>query len=253
MTLNQAVENTMSTIADYMANNKLALNQSKTKVMIVSRNNASKENFKVRLDNKDILHSSQATILGNRFSDNLDWGPHISNVLIPSLKNRIRTLRLVSGFLPGKFRSIYCNSIFRPKVMFGIETWGGSAKTLIAKIQSLQDQVSRISLSKEHRERSANQRQQILGWLPIHKEIIRATHVFTHKILNRQEPQELASLMPKNNKNLRISHHNKLATKPRWLGKCKLTRGTYRSRSYLFNTLPESLTFISVLSKLKKD
>ena len=74
-----------------------------------------------------------------------------------------------------------------------MESWGGSRKTLIAKIQIIQDQVTKLTVPIQHRERNARQRQLALGWLSINNEIIRVTHTLTHKIINNQEPKELCA------------------------------------------------------------
>ena len=137
--------------------------------------------------------------------------------------------------------------------MFGIETWGGAPKTQLRKIQQLQDQASKLALTKEHQKLSPRQREQLLGWLSIEKEIARATHLQTYKILTTGSPQEISSQMPTNEKNLRIISHNKLDTRPRWLGATKVTRSTYRNRAYSYNTLPKRLTAQPKIKTFKKD
>ena len=148
-------------------------------------------------------------------------------------------MKLVAKYLPADFRAQYTNSVFRSKLMFGIETWGGAPQTLLTKVKKLQDRVLKIALPKKYQNKTSRQRQNILGWLPINKEILKATHKHTFKVLNWNIPEELSTQMPKNTKNLRISKQNKLDTKPKWLGSNKVTRASYRHRSYHFNTLPK--------------
>ena len=54
----------------------------------------------------------------------------------------------------------------------------------------------------------------------------------TYKILNLNQPQELASMMPQNMKSLRIKDQIKLDTRPKWLGSTKVTRSIYRTMHY---------------------
>ena len=135
------------------------------------------------------------------------------------------------------FRRIYSNSAFRSKLMFVVDNWGGSPKTIISQIQKYQDQAAKLALPSSYSSKSIRQKQQILNWLPINQDIIRATHQITHRILNSGLPQELTSLMPKNTNGLRISTQNKLDKRPKCLGKTKNTRNLYRRRAYLYNTL----------------
>ena len=157
----------MQEVTNYMNNNKLALNQTKTQIMIISKNQQTQEKFKINLENKEISHSKNVVILGNTLRDDLGWDLHITKELIPALNNRLRTLRMLSRYLPPKFRTNYSNSIFKSKLLYGMESWGGTSKKMISKIQKIQDQVTRITVQKKYKELNANQRQRILGWLSI--------------------------------------------------------------------------------------
>ena len=134
-------------------------------------------------------------------------------------------------------KAIYTNSVFRSKLMFGIETWGGAQKSKINQVQALQDQATKLALPSTYYKLTSGQRHKVLKWLPIEKEATRATLILTHKILNTGIPQEITSQMPPNTKSLRIMKHNKLGTKPRWLGANKVNKASFRNRSYVFNTL----------------
>ena len=119
--------------------------------------------------------------------------------------------------------------------------------------KKIQDQISKITVDKNFKNKSANQRQRILKWMPIETEIKAATCKQTFKILNWQIPEELAQKMPKNNTGLRISTQNKLATKPKWLNKSKITRASYQNRAYFWNTLPKNVTSQTDYKKFKKE
>ena len=136
--------------------------------------------------------------------------------------------------------------------MFGIETWGSAKKSLISKVQQLQDRATKLSVSKQELTKSNRQRRKLLNWLSVRQEITFATHVMTFKVLNWGNPQELASVMPSNTKSLRIKSHQKLGTKPKCLNRTALTRSSYRSRSYYYNTLPKETTTQPDLIKFKK-
>ena len=88
--------------------------------------------------------------------------------------------------------------------------------------------------------------------MPVTQEILRATHLQTYKVLNKGKPAELKELMPMNTNGLRMSEHKKLDKKPKELNKTKLTRATYRSRAYTYNTLPKEVTKQPTVIKFKK-
>ena len=134
-----------------------------------------------------------------------------------------------------------------------LDLGGGAMQTQLITVQKLQDQASKLALDRQHHNLSPRQRQQLLGWLSIDQEITRVTHTQTYKILTTGKPQEIATQMPKNEKNLRIQAHHKLGTKPHWLGTNRTTRSSYRNRAYTYNTLPINLTAQTDFKKFKKD
>ena len=99
---------------------------------------------------------------------------------------------------------------------------------------------------------SEAQRQKELNWLQIKDEIILSAHKMTHKVMNNQFPAGLAHLMEINKTSARLKIHKKLAPKPKYLAKNKLTQSTYCNRSYRYNILPGQITSLQDHSKLKK-
>ena len=226
-TMEETVMQTMAQVIKYTKANELAINPEKTLVMLQTRDQRIKDNFSVELNGREIKHQSQIKILGNLLTDNLTWDLHVSKIVIPALKNRLRTLRLTNKYLGPGFRAIYTNSVFGSKLMFGLETWWGAQKSKIKQVQALQDQSTKLALPPSYYKLSSNQRHRVLKWLPIEKETTRATLTLTHTILHTGTPQEIASQMPINTKSLRVLEHHKLDTKPRWLGANKVNKASY--------------------------
>ena len=144
------------------------------------------------------------------------------------------------------------NSIFKSKLLFAAETWGGCSNPLLKKLQKLQDTATKSALGNKYPRDSPGQRQRRLGWLNIQKEIELSTHSQTWKILNLKIPEGVATLMPPNQTGLRIEAQHKLATQPRWLDRTKITRQAFRARAYKFNTLPGHITSQPTFKKFKK-
>ena len=160
----------------------------------------------------------------------------------------------MSKYLDRGFRAQYANAIFKSKLLFGIESWGGGvSQTLIKKLQGLQNQASKLAVPKQFSFKSNRQRETILKWKSIKNEILWATYCHTFKILNLGIPEELALVMPKNKNGLRMSSQNKLDKKPRWLSKNKATRASYRNRAYAYNTLPKVVTSQTIYKDFRKE
>ena len=242
----------MEKMEDYAAANLLAINPEKTKIVVVSKEDKIKEEFEVKLKGKVVKHSKEIKVLGIKITDNMMWDRHVENILIPQLKNRVRTYGLISKYLGPKFRRIYANACYRSKLMYGIESWGGVQKTLVTKLQNIQDKMTKLTLGRDGRTLSARQRQRKLYWLPISKEIELAACKMTYRLINNSIPEELSTVMPLNTKGLRIKEQKKLDTKPSWITKSKSSRASFRSRAYVYNTLPSVITTQETYKKFKK-
>ena len=251
-TFTEVVTENMRHIEDYMVSNHLAINTEKTQVMLFTKDLEAKKNFKLQIKGKSITHQRYAKVLGNTLADDLSWNHHVTTLVIPALTNRVRTIKLVSKYLTPKYKAIYANSTFRSQLMFGMESWGGALKTNLKKIQTLQDRASKWALPTKLHYKNPRQRLKQLNWYPIDQEIKYITHCQTFKIINWKTPQHLAQVMPLNTQGLRLTQQRKLSTKPKWLGKNLLTRTSFRSRCYFYNTLPSEVTTNTDLKKFKK-
>ena len=173
-TMEQCVYKTMKMVKGYMDSNQLAINSDKSKIMIITKKKELKENFEVILDGKLIKHSAAVKFLGTTMDENLTWDRHLENELIPNLKNRIRTLRMTTKYMSAEFKKQYTSAIFRGKLLFGMETWGGTKQAHVTALQKLQDQAAKLALQgiTNSDKLSSLQRHNKLNWLPVKEEII---------------------------------------------------------------------------------
>ena len=65
------------------------------------------------------------------------------------------------------FKVQYVIAIFRSKLLFGTEMWGGADQTLLSKLQKLQDHASKIALGPHNYKLTNTQREDLLKWLPV--------------------------------------------------------------------------------------
>ena len=84
-TLEESVLETMTQVEMYMNANRLALNPDKTKIMIMTKNEKTKKDFKVSIGGKSIIHKSSLKVLGNIITDYLSWNKHVEKEVIPQL------------------------------------------------------------------------------------------------------------------------------------------------------------------------
>ena len=75
--------------------------------------------------------------------------------VIPQLANCARTLKYTAKFMDPKFQKVYTTAIFKGKLLFAAEAWGGASKSLLSKVQAIQDRVSKATLGPKSARLSA--------------------------------------------------------------------------------------------------
>ena len=86
-------------------------------MMLFSENKVVRKSFMMTMKGKKIRHRTEVTILGNTMKDDLTWDSNVEKVVLPALRNRIGSLRIMSKFLDSKFRSQYAYAIFKSKLL----------------------------------------------------------------------------------------------------------------------------------------
>ena len=147
-TLQESVLEMIQLVEDYMNANLLALNPDKSKIMVISNNPDTKKNFEVLIGDKVLKHQTSLKVLGNIINEDLTWDCHVESIVIPELANRARTLKYTATFMNPHFKRIYSTAIFKGKRNFAVKAWGGVNQTLLTKVQSIQDRVTKSTLGK---------------------------------------------------------------------------------------------------------
>ena len=213
-TLSESVMETMKKVQIYMESNQLELNPSKTAVMVVSKNRSEKEKFKIMLGGKEITHSKNVRLLGNYFNDKLSWENHVKNELLPSLKYQNRTLKINTQFLKGMFRKQYVEAVFKSKLNFGMENWGGGvSKSTLNLVKKQMNIAAKLAIGPLFYNKSDRQRAKIMSWLPIQDEIKFTTMKMAYQILNKGIPEEISVKAPMYKNGRRIQEQRKFYKK----------------------------------------
>ena len=151
------------------------------------------------------------------------------------------------------FNIQYSTAIFKGKLLHGIQTWGGMPETTLNTIQKIQDIATKAIIGYKYPRASNTERLKHMKWMTVKQEIDLATLNFTHKVISHNNPAELSELMPLNTKGLRMTTQRKLHTKPKILNINDKLENSFRSISYLYNTLPSQPTTITDHSNKKKN
>ena len=127
----------------WLASNKLTLNISKSKFMIISNKKAIPRNFTVAINGENLEKCTSYKYLGIIFDEKLNWKEHISYVCgkVASACGALAKLRhCVNTNILKEFYHALSYSYIR----YGLIVWGNALPTTLKPLQALMNRAARI-------------------------------------------------------------------------------------------------------------
>lgn len=133
-TLEQNINHELQKINEWLVNNRLSLNVTKSCFLLFS-NKRNTQDFNISISGAEVENVKTTKYLGVLFDENLDWKPQIEQVLI-KVKQGTGILKKVSYLLPPQcLKSIYY-SFIQSHLQYCITAWG-SPKTPSSSLNSI--------------------------------------------------------------------------------------------------------------------
>ena len=143
-TLNKNVNQDLSRLSNWLRANKIALNTSKTEI-IIFKNSTLKilKHLNFRLDGQKLFLTNAVSYLGVKLDEHLSWKNYL-NELFPKLARAIGILSKIRHLVDFKtLRSIYY-SLFNSHLNYSLLAWGYIPDRLLSKLASLQNKAMRV-------------------------------------------------------------------------------------------------------------
>ena len=178
---------------NWMTDNKLKLNLSKTKCMLIHSSKLNPRPLDISLDGTSLEQVSTFKLLGCIIDHHLTWNSHIQ-YLSSKVSRSINLLRRLSWFLPRSALQMYYKTYILPSLDYCDVVWTNCPLKLSAKLERLQNFAGRIIL-KVPKRTSATWVRKELGWstLTARRKLHVATLMF--KLKNNLAPNYLSELM----------------------------------------------------------
>ena len=185
-------------VSNWVLNNAMSINTSKTKCMVVASRpkiklfSDSSVPFFIQINDTPIVNVSTHTLLGVQIDNTLSWDDHI-NKLCKNLSKRIGILRKLRPFTHRNVLLLIYNALFLSVIDYCCTVWGNTSKTNLQKLYKLQKRAGRVILGVDS---TFSSRTVLisLNWLPIDFRITYFTAVMTYKALNNLAPSYLCNL-----------------------------------------------------------
>ena len=221
--LQDKITENMDKIKDFLNNNDLTVNTSKTKMLEVM---VKQKRTKIKGIQPEIVTTDEAgeeliikpemslRILGGNFHRNLSWTAHLEvgeNPLLPTLRKRLGALKHLSKEIPKKCRLLLANGFIMSKIVYLIPLWGGTYNKQMGKVQTIMNMTARW-INNASRKTKTSTLMEKCKWLNIRELINYHSAIAIWKILKSGKPEHLRRRITLDNEGLMISRNPRLQT-----------------------------------------
>ena len=246
----------LNEVASWTSDNKMVLNESKTKVMLVTgKRLATKLDDKtmvIKIDDTNLEQVHSFSLLGLTIDSNLNFNDHVDN-LCTKLSKRIGILRKIRSFLPIKERKLFYESTIKALMMYASSVWTTCSTENLNKVLKLQKRAARVILKADRYENSVNLFKK-LGWLTFYDESKVVKSSLVYKRLHGDTADYLVNILPRNtdihNRNTRNGQINLYC--PRYKYESDGGNSFSVSVTRLWNSIPTNIRRLPTLNSFKK-
>ena len=256
--LEQKLNAKYEVLANYMANNRLKLNDEKTHLLIMStRQKLRVTDIKVKISAKNevIKPIESEKLLGIIIQNDLKWSGYIQNnekSLLRQLNTRLNALKMISNVASFKVRLMVANGIFCSKLIFQICLWGGTEEFLLSSLQVVQNKAARF-ITRRGVYSSVEEILRECGWLSIRQLVFYHSVISIYKTLQTSYPRyifnKLARQFPYNT---RLAQSKPVRMGSAFQSRLELTEKSFLNRATVsYNKLPTEIRQIGKLESFK--
>ena len=169
--LEQNLNSSVAEIAEWAASNKLPINESKTKaILITGKRLASKINYEMALtiNGTKLEVVPSVKLLSLEIDFELSFNSHVEK-LCTKLSKRIGILKKIRSCLPMRQRLLFYNSMIRSVLHYVSSIWTSCDKANLGRVLKLQKRAARV-ISDADNQASSVKLFNRLQWLPFYEE-----------------------------------------------------------------------------------
>ena len=193
---------------DYLKINKLTTNYSKSKYIIFTKKRT-QHIFNIKMDKHTLDRVNEIKYLGVTLDNKLNWKPHLQSVRLKISQGSYIISKLKHYIDIDVLKMIYYSTVY-PHLTYCVTSWGGSPKSNLLPLITLQKRILRIMTNSPYNSTSAPIFSK-LKILPMEKIYHFNLAILFHKLHKRKilKPPSLNLLSQTHNYNTRLSKtHN---------------------------------------------
>ena len=256
--VNKNLQKEIMLASEWVNENKLKLNVSKTKCLMLDSKHALRSNFKLSLSLNDteIEQVREAKLLGVTIDETLSWTSHIGSI-VTRMSRGISIIKNSASLLDESSLKIVIQSLVLSHLDYCPTVWSCASQKELSKLQLTQNRAARLALQCSIRKNVLKMHDR-LSWLMVKDRLKCSLILFLKSIHSVGKPKCLyLQLVPTNN---RHNHETRHAVNNRFTLPLPRTNSLRRTVLYRavaeWNRLPPDLLLLesrsSFKNKLKK-
>jgi len=182
----------MENISRWANANKLLINPTKSKCLVISSQNIDTDSIpKIFIDNNEIEYVDRAKNLGVIFNSKLSWNDHIDS-LCGKAFNMLRNLWVTQSFTPLKIKILLVKTFLMPVILYGCELYTNCDQLHKHKLNVLFNNSTRYVYGLKRFDSVSEKAKTIYG-ITFFKYLDFRVLSFLHKIIYTKTPPYLFS------------------------------------------------------------
>ena len=243
-----SLQNTLTDISHWCALNRMNLNPTKTKSMVLTtrqKHQLRPLTLSLSINNSNIEQVHQHRVLGVIIDDSLQWKQHVEH-LCKLLSRNLYLLSRLQSILPTEAKKVFYSAHIKSHLDYASVVWDGCSGALFKEINSRHRRAVRLVSPLQGV--STDSKMADLGLLPLHMHLLFNKAVFMFKVLNDYAPSYLTDLFHSAPSPYSYFKYNLIYPRPRLdIYKTSISF----SGAQLWNTLPTTLKIQTSLSSFK--
>ena len=244
--IQQRLQHDINKIADWTSDNRMVLNASKTKSLLVTgkrlQKKASDTNLKLTCNGSEIVQITSHKLLGLKLDNHLSFTEHTDDIC-KKVSRRIAVLKKIKRSLPLAERKLYFNALIKPIMLYGSCAWCTASEENVNRVSKLQKRAARVILV------SFGERSELLfrrlDWMPLKEELnLRRTCLIFRRIKHENNcPSYITELLTRNSdRHARTSRYGKYnLVCPAYNRETEGGRTFQASGAKLWNSIPSDI------------
>ena len=183
--IKQVLQNDLNYVEQWLQENKLVLNQSKTKWMLFGTRQKLEHSsdIEIQFHGQNIERVSSFCYLGVTLDEHLSWNEHVE-IICNKVSKRVGLLSRIRPYLTQKAAKCVYNCLIQPIFNYTDTVWGGLSIGCGKNLQRLQNRAARIVQGRS----TTDEAFQKLGWINLETERIMHKCILVYKCLNNLAP-----------------------------------------------------------------